>query len=176
MSTEDKQAWLTDRWSNTMIPEGASENWKNAFLQQLKDSLPSEWSAEQTRTWAEFQEFLDDPAHRNQLQEIVRPFWQILEQRALEPGEWNTSMGALIERAIAASQASLSVDDPEVQRLSTSGSMCLQMLSGSLSMKRSCKGFRTMPNPSYVIRTGGCGTSWLDSIPRKWRRPFGLRN
>lgn len=117
MSKEDKQAWLTERWSETMIPEGVSEDWKIAFLQQLKDSLPSEWNAEQTKAWTELQEFLNDPVHRNQLQETVRPFLQMLEKQNVEPDEWSKSMGKLIDRAMAANQASLSADDTEVQSI-----------------------------------------------------------
>ncbi len=117
MSKEDKQAWLTDRWSEVMIPEDASEDWKIAFLQQLKDSLPTEWNAEQIRAWTELQEFLEAPMYRDQLRETVRPFWQLLEKRTIEPDDWRTSMGKVMDRAIVASQASLTVDDSEVQSI-----------------------------------------------------------
>lgn len=117
MSLEDKQAWLTNRWSEAMIPESASEDWKSAFLQQLKDSLPTEWTTGQTKAWTELQEFLNDPVYRNQLQETVRPFWQFLEKRNVKPDEWNRSFGKLMVRAIAASEASLGADDTEVQSI-----------------------------------------------------------
>ena len=74
MSLEDKQSWLESRWSEFMVPEDASEDWKAAFLGQLKDSLPSKWSAEQTKAWTELQVFLDDPMHRDP----NRQLWNIM--------------------------------------------------------------------------------------------------
>lgn len=117
MSNDEKQEWLTDRWQRAMVPEEAPEDWKTAFMEQLKDSLPAEWTTEQTKAWAELQEFLDDPVYRDQLQEAVRPFWQMIQQRDMEPNEWNQSMERLMDRASTAYRAGYSAADPEVQSI-----------------------------------------------------------
>ena len=80
MSTEQKQDWLLERWSQALIPEGAPSDWKVAFLQELKGFLPTEWDQEQTKAWTELQELLNDSKYRDELQQAVQPFWQMMQQ------------------------------------------------------------------------------------------------
>lgn len=115
MSSGEKQSWLQERWSQAMIPEDAPADWRDAFLQQLKDSLPTEWGVEQAAAWADLQAFLNDERYRNELQETVRPFWQMLERRPMEPGAWNESMERLMGRAVAAYASGCEPGSAEVQ-------------------------------------------------------------
>ena len=83
----------------------------------LKDSLPTEWTVEQTQAWTELQEFLNESQYRDELKEAVRPFWNMVSQKSMSPGEWHATMGTVLERAIAAQRAGLAKDSLEVQRV-----------------------------------------------------------
>ncbi|WDL98616.1 MerR family transcriptional regulator [Alicyclobacillus sp. ALC3] len=115
MSTEEKKAWLEARWSETMIPDTATDDWRTAFLQQLKESLPTQWGAEQTAAWTDLQALLNDPQFRDEMQQMVQPFWQMIDHGRVQPEPWSQSMGALMDHAIAAQQAGHGPESARVQ-------------------------------------------------------------
>lgn len=117
MSNQEKQAWLENRWSQTMISPEAPQDWKSAFLSQLRDALPSEWTGEQTEAWVELQAFLDNPTHQDRLQDSVRPFWEMMQNHPGNPNTWTTQMEDLVNRAREASTQGAGPDSPLIQTI-----------------------------------------------------------
>ncbi len=114
MSREEREHWVTENWTSTMMA-GAPDEWREAYLRQVRDVLPDELSAEQAKAWSELKELLSDPAYQADLRDVMRPFWSMVQSSSALPNVWAASMNALTERARLLYERDAPPEHPDLQ-------------------------------------------------------------
>jgi DNA-binding transcriptional MerR regulator len=114
---EERHRLLAAKLGAALGGEAIPPTWIERMLQDARQRLPAEPTANQAAAWAELLALLDDPDFAAGLRAHAAPFWETVRQRQVDGAWWHAALAEINERALAALAAHAAPETSAVQAL-----------------------------------------------------------